>query len=81
MLVENSDLNRLKYIAKEDSWRRYAQGTRSPQRVVERLADAGERLSEYDLDDFAKKITDIQSRLQCGERLPELIVVKAGTTI
>jgi hypothetical protein len=67
--LEPPDLDRLRYLAKEESWKRYSRGTRSPQQVAKRIADG-------ELPELAPKVSAIQERLNRGHRLPELVAVE-----
>jgi hypothetical protein len=67
--LEPDDFNRLRYVAKEPSWEKCSQGTRLPQRVVERIARG-------ELPDLQKKIAGIQENLRRGKLFPEIIAAE-----
>jgi hypothetical protein len=71
--LEHTDLDRLRYIAKEEHWDMYSEGTRQPKRVVDKIARG-------DLPDLAQKVGAIQEKLRCGETLPELVAVEGKGT-
>lgn len=71
--LEPADLNRLKFV-KSIEWVPLSDGTRQPQRVVEKLA-------RHEVDAaFAQKVAAIRESLKRGEILPELAAVEGEGT-
>ncbi len=66
--LEPHELGRLKYISKDENWMSFSEGTRSPSRVAERIAN------HELLENPGPGIIAIQEKLRQGERFPELIV-------
>jgi hypothetical protein len=66
--LEPPDFGRLKYVRSAE-WEPLSEGTRQPQRVVDRIARG-------ELPELAQKVFAIQERLQSGEILPELAAVE-----
>jgi len=67
--LEHADLDRLRYISKEEHWVMYSEGTRQPKRVVDKIAHG-------EFPDLARKVGAIQEKLGRGETLPELVAVE-----
>jgi hypothetical protein len=71
--LESTDLDRLKYVGSAE-WTPLSDGTRRPQRVVEKIA-RGE-LSAI----FVQKVASIEKSLMLGEILPDLVAVEGDGT-